>query len=432
MSRTVALWVVLVFLTALCGVTYGSVSASSPDTWVSKASMTAARAYLGVAVVDERIYAIGGDGGSEIGNCMTGAAMTNNVVNVTEAYDPILDSWVSKAPMPTSRARFGTAVCPGKIYCIGGYNGANVYYGPESYDWKTEYYDVGANEVYDPAMDAWENKTSLPTPRFAPATNIVNGKIYVIGGHTMTDLGRAFNVNEVYDPETDTWATKTPAPFNVSCPASAVVDNKIYVLGENPDAIWRNVIIIYDPASDNWSIGEAAPVSYAATAAATTGAKAPKRIYFFDENRTDVYNPASGAWMNGTMAPTDRLIASAVAFDDLIYLIGGRTGQWGYMTFMYPSTLNEQYTPFGYGGASIPEPTATAPTTTPTPTATPSPTVTPETSTPSSSPAPSSSPPETQLFPTSPAVAASVIAAVTVGAGSLVYFKKRKREAALT
>lgn len=382
--------------------------------------MTAARAYLGVAVVDGRIYAIGGDGGSEIGNCMTGAGMTNNVVNVTEAYDPILDLWVSKAPMPTHRALFGTAVYQGKIYCIGGYNGANVFYGPESYNWKTEYYDVGANEVYDPGTNTWETKASMPTPRFSAATNIVNGKIYVIGGHTMTNLWSNFNLNEAYDPETDSWATKTPAPFNVSCPASAVVDNKIYVLGEDPDANWQNVILIYDPASDSWSVGDAAPVSHAATAGATTGVKAPKRIYFFDENRTDVYDPSSGTWTTGATAPTDRLIAKAAVIDDLFYLIGGRTGQRGYMTFMYPSTLNEQYTPVGYGKAGGPEPTATAPTATPTPTATPAPPAKPE-----SPPTPSSSLPEPEHFPTTLVAVASVTAVVVIGGGLLVYFRKR-------
>jgi len=420
MSKSAALLLVFVFLTALCAVTYGSVFASSSDTWVTKGSMTAARAYLGVAVVDGTIYAIGGDEGSETGNCMTGTSRTNNVVNVTEAYDPVLDSWVSKAAMPTSRALFGTAVYQGKIYCIGGYNGANVFYGPESYDWKTEYYDVGASEVYDPVMDTWETKTSMLTPRFSAATNIVNGKIYVIGGYTTTDRAMVFNVNEVYDPETDSWATKTPAPLNVSCPASAVVDNKIYVLGrEGPDANWQYeyVIMIYDPESDSWSIGDAAPVSHAATAGATTGVKAPKRIYFFDENRTDIYDPSTGTWTTGVTAPTDRLIAKVAVVDDLFYLIGGRTGQWGYMTFMYPSTLNEQYTPVGYETASSPEPTATAPIVTPSPTA--------KTD---SFPTPSPSPPETEPFPTLPVSAASIIVAVIIGATLLVYFKKRKRE----
>ncbi len=420
MRKSVFLPFALIFLTVSCTVTYTSVSASSADTWVSKTPMTVARAYLGVAVVDGKIYAIGGDEGSETGNCMTGTGMTNNVVNVTEAYDPVLDSWVSKASMPTSRALFGTAVYQGKIYCIGGYNGAIVFYGPESYDWKTEYYDVGANEVYDPAMDTWETKASMLTPRFSAATNIVNGKIYVIGGHTMTDLWKNFNLNEVYDPETNSWTTKTPAPLNVSCPASAVVDNKIYVLGEDPNADWQNVILTYDPASDSWSIGDVTPVGHAATAGATTGVKAPKRIYFFDENRTDIYNPASGTWTTGTAAPTDRLIAKAAVVDDLFYLIGGRTGQWGYMTFMYPSTLNEQYTPVSYGTANDPEPTATAPTVTPTPTATPSSAANPE-----SPPTPSPSSAEIQPFPTVPVLAISA-AAVVVAAGLLFCFQKRR------
>jgi hypothetical protein len=351
MSKTVALLLVLFFSAALLITTVKPVYSTSPieDSWKAKKPMTVARAYLGVAVVDGKIYAIGGDEGSETGNCMTGTSMTYNVVNVTEAYDPILDSWSSKSPMPTSRALFGTAVYKKKIYCIGGYNGATVFYGPESYNWKTEYYDVGANEVYDPALDTWETKTSMPTPRFSAATNIVNGKIYVIGGHTQKDLWRDFNLNEVYDPESDSWTKRTPAPLNVSCSASAVVDNKIYVLGEDPNANWRHRIMTYDPASDSWSIGGFAPVSHAATLGATTGVRAPKRIYFFDENQTDVYNPSSGTWTTGTAAPTIRLIAKAVVYEDLFYLIGGRTGQWGYMTFMYPSALNEQYTPIGYG-----------------------------------------------------------------------------------
>jgi N-acetylneuraminic acid mutarotase len=421
MRKTTALLLVLVFLTASCIVASRSVSASSPNTWASRAPMNAARAYLGVAVVNGKIYAIGGDEGSEIGNCMTGTSMTHLVVNFTEEYDPNLDTWASKTPMPTSRALFGVAIYENRIYCIGGYNGATVFIGPESYNWKTEYYDVGANEVYDPAMDTWETNASMPTPRFSAATNIVNGKIYVIGGHTMTDLWSNFNLNEVYDPETDSWATKTPAPFNVSCPASAVVDNKIYVLGEDPSANWRNVILIYDPESDSWSIGDAAPVSHAATAGATTGVNAPKRIYFFDENRTDVYDPASNSWTVGATAPTDRLIARAAVIDDTFYVIGGRTGQWGYMTFMYPSTLNEQYTPIGYGAPDTPTPSPSPtplPSPSPTQTATPSPTAT--------TPSEPTSTPRPEPFPTAPVAAASVASATAIGISLLLYFKKRK------
>lgn len=338
--------------------------------------MSHVRAYLGVAAVNGKIYAIGGDEGTEMGNCMTGASMTNNVVNYTEEYDPLLNVWASKADMPTARALFGTAVYSGKIFCIGGYNGATIFIGPESWNWKTEYYDADANEAYDPAADTWQTLTPLPTPRYKAATNIVDGKIYVIGGHTMTNLYTTLNVNEVYDPATDSWATKTPAPLPVGSYASVVIDNKIYVLGTNPDADWQMNLMVYDPASDTWTTKNKTPLSYAATAAVTTGANALKRIYYFDENRIDIYDPASDTWSTGTAAPTVRLIAKAVTLDDAIYLIGGRTGQWGYMTFMHPSNLTEQYLPIGYGSpdiaASTPTPSPTpAPSTNPTTTTSP-------------------------------------------------------------
>jgi N-acetylneuraminic acid mutarotase len=419
MNKRAALLLVFIFLMASCVIAYRPVSAASPNSWTPKTPMRVARAYLGVAVVNGKIYAIGGDEGSEMGNCMTGTSMTNNVVNVTEEYDPNLDTWASKAPMPTDRALFGTAVYQNKIYCIGGYNGEDIVINAGTYEWKTEYYDVGANEVYDPATNTWQTKTSLPTPRFSAATTIVNGKIYVIGGRTMTDLWSNFNLNEAYDPETDSWTTKTPAPFNVSCPASAVVNNKIYVLGEDPNANWKNVILIYDPANDSWSVGDPTPISHAATAGATTGVNAPKRIYFFDENKTDVYDPKSNNWTVGTAAPTDRLIAKVAVVDDMFYLIGGRTGQWGYMTFMYPSTLNEQYTPIGYG-----TPDTATPTPSPTLLPTPTPTLTPPPSeSPDSSPAATSLNKDSETSANIVAVASGVSAAA-IGFG--IYFKKRK------
>jgi N-acetylneuraminic acid mutarotase len=311
---------------------------AAEDSWVSKTSMNKARAYLGVAVVDRKIYAIGGDQGSLIGNAMTAVGMTSKTTNATEEYVPSLNKWKLKTPMPTARARLGTAVYQNKIYCIGGYS-ANLIGG-------TNYFDLEANEVYDPINDTWESKAPLPTPRHSPATNMVNGKIYVIGGYSITTHS-ILNVAEVYDPTSNTWATISPPPLEVGSGSSAVVDSKIYTLGHNSSA-WESFIQVYDPLTENWSIKGSTPVSAFASAAVTTGSSAPKRIYFFDENRTDVYNPADDSWVEGTPAPTPRPLAAAAVIDDLIYLVGGRTGQWGYMTLMYPSALCEQYSPIDY------------------------------------------------------------------------------------
>ena len=56
-----------------------NVNATAEDSWTTKASMPTARAQLGVAVVNGKIYAIGGENNSATGP---------NVLNINEAYDP--------------------------------------------------------------------------------------------------------------------------------------------------------------------------------------------------------------------------------------------------------------------------------------------------------------------------------------------------------
>jgi hypothetical protein len=116
-----------------------------------------------------------------------------------------------------ARALLGFAVVNGKIYAIGGNNQSNG-----------NIQCVDTNEEYDPATETWEPKVSMPTPRMGMQANVVDGKIYVIGGNS--------SANKVYNPATDSWTTKTAVPsapalmWAWSC-ASVVVDNKINVMG---------------------------------------------------------------------------------------------------------------------------------------------------------------------------------------------------------
>lgn len=103
MKKGVVLMLVFFFLMGPIVVQVKPVSADSPDSWMSRASMPTARAFFGVAVVDEKIFAIGGAGG------------------VNEVYDPATDTWATRKPMPNPRC-FATTLYEGKIYCIGGYS----------------------------------------------------------------------------------------------------------------------------------------------------------------------------------------------------------------------------------------------------------------------------------------------------------------------
>ena len=62
-------------------------TARAPNTWEAVASMPTARAQLGVAVVNGKIYAIGGESNDH------GPIL----LNITEEYDPPTNTWTTKA-----------------------------------------------------------------------------------------------------------------------------------------------------------------------------------------------------------------------------------------------------------------------------------------------------------------------------------------------
>ena len=191
-------------------------------------------------------------------------------INSTEAYDPATDTWVEKAPMPTSRDGLAAAAFQGKIYCFGGRNVSKDYS-----------ISTNVNEAYDTETDSWEIKTPMPTARSGLQTSEVGGKIYLIGGWIESEsssfLEKSAQV-EIYDPVTDTWATGSPTPTAVAGYASAVLDGKIYIVsGVASGSTKTNLTQIYDPKPDKWSFGAPIPMSVTAAAAgATTGDESGK------------------------------------------------------------------------------------------------------------------------------------------------------------
>jgi N-acetylneuraminic acid mutarotase len=345
MSKSVALLLVLVFLSASCLMVAKPAFSSADvaeDSWVSKAPMQEARGSLGVAVVNGKIYAIGGS------TYHRKWPVTNGFVGTNEEYDPVTDTWTFKKPMPIPKYGFAIAVYQNKIYCIGGVTG---------YSTSTGRSITGANHVYDPETDTWETKASMPTARWLLQANVVNGKIYLIGGQ---NGGSYTGVNEVYDPLTDSWTTKAPMPTAAQSYASAVVDNKIYVVGGFSKAplFWSNLNQIYNPETDKWHLGTPAPSSVSDGAAgATSGVIAPKRIYVMGVKSYNglgsppclnrVYDPEKDIWAASADVPTNRLNFGAAVVNDKLYAIGGCV--YNVLGFVAPSAVNEQYTPIGYG-----------------------------------------------------------------------------------
>jgi N-acetylneuraminic acid mutarotase len=311
---------------------------AAENEWTAKASMPTARGGLGVAVVNGKIYAIGG--------------LNNDTqLDVNEEYNPVTNTWTTKESMPTARSGFAVAVYQNKIYCIGGTVG-------DSEDLVSGF--TGVNEVYDPVQNIWETKASMPTPRADLCASVADGKIYLIGGKEYWGVEPFYHelaVNEVYNPANNSWSTMSSMPIPAFGYASEVVDDKIYVIGgarefqeqlANLTAIGANQV--YDSTNNTWSSRASLPVvvSYAA-ACVTSGVTAPRRIYVvggFDQsnysNATYAYDFENDVWSSGALMPMARAYLGLAVVDDALYAIGGFDG-------LNLLAVNEQYVPLGYG-----------------------------------------------------------------------------------
>jgi hypothetical protein len=134
--------------------------------WTPKVSMKQERMDHQAVAVNNKIYIIGGVGGSsDPTNC--------GIEQSVEVFDPAINRVDTAASLNTGRRFFGAAEANGKIYAIGGLSSLNS--------------DTLASvEEYDPVKNTWSYKAALPTGRFGCAAASWQGRIYLVGGAEKT------------------------------------------------------------------------------------------------------------------------------------------------------------------------------------------------------------------------------------------------------
>ena len=310
MSKGLASILVFVLLSTACLVLANQVSGAfvGENQWVSKKPMPKGKADYGLAQVNGKIYAIGGYPNP----------------NITEEYDPNTDSWTTKAAMPTARFNFAIATFENKIYCIGGSELSSSFYQSSLVS--------GAIEVYDPARDTWEIKNPMPTPMTQLEANVVNDKIYLVGGRTGGQYSTV-STNQVYDPITESWTSKAPMSYPVADYASTVINGKIYVIGgqdEFNNPMNLNTTQIYDIKQDSWSFGH--PLAFALLDSAACTLPYSNTIYLVGGQigsngsstaTVQVYDVDNDKWVFGPSLNTARFRLSIVVIGNSIYAMGG-------------------------------------------------------------------------------------------------------------
>jgi N-acetylneuraminic acid mutarotase len=178
-----------------------------------------------------------------------GGYIGGSALNDWQEFDPATGKWTMKANMPGTnidRSAGITFVANGKAY---------LGLGAEKYLALT----LDAKQLtdlweYDPALDKWTQKQSLPdTGRNASAVFVINNKAYVVGGETDKSGSTTNDVWE-YDPSNNKWTAKGTYPGgHVDYATGFAINNKGYVFGGGGMGSTPNSKALYEYNGSAWT-----------------------------------------------------------------------------------------------------------------------------------------------------------------------------------
>lgn len=194
---------------------------TTTDTWNSGPMLPEARGAGAAAIVDRTIHYFGG---------MDETRTIDESDHWALDLDNLAAGWVERAKLPNARNHLGAAVVNGKIYAMGGEKDGSHNEGDDPGD---EHYreNQDAVQMYDPVTDVWTDVASLPQPasHFHQSTTVWQGHIILVGGeHAHND---AISDVLAYDPVTDTWEHLTSLPAERRALGAGIINGKIIVAG---------------------------------------------------------------------------------------------------------------------------------------------------------------------------------------------------------
>ncbi|XP_043925948.1 kelch-like protein 6 isoform X2 [Protopterus annectens] len=169
---------------------------SSINKWIQIEYMNSGRWRHKMAVLNGKVYVIGGFDGIQR-------------VNSVEVYDSFHNCWTEAAPLLLNVSSFAAASCKKRLYVIGG--------GPNGK------LATDKNQSFDPAANKWSLKADMPVE--AKCINAASFKdhIYVVGG--------AMKALYSYSPDEDTWCLVTQFSHERASCGIAACSNKLFITG---------------------------------------------------------------------------------------------------------------------------------------------------------------------------------------------------------
>ena len=148
------------------GMALRSVECFDPSTgqWSAVAPMNSVRDGAAVATVGGKLYAVGGAGGPLDGDVA--------FLSSAECFDSSTGLWSPIAAMSTARCYHDVAMLAGKLYAVGGSSEDD-----EDDD------ALSAVECFDPSTGQWSPVADMGAARNSTGVSVSDGKLYAVGGH---------------------------------------------------------------------------------------------------------------------------------------------------------------------------------------------------------------------------------------------------------
>jgi len=259
-------------------------------------------------------------------------ALDNDEHRFEERFDMVVGlepAWApaeeSPSAMDQGRWAHASAVHDGKIYVFGGRDGGDV---------------LDHVEIYDPVADAWTEGAPMPSPRYDARAFAYGDSIYVAGGYEPN--GAVHLRIDAYHPATDSWADYDPADAGKTMPEARIgfgLDERRHV-GEPGYLLLFGGFSAGEPRSFSMKYGFG---SGRWTHDFTNEMRFPRRDFGFAElggytwaaggsedgaqpsARLERYDPGPKVWVIQANMPTARRHPAMASYGQHLYVFGGST-----------------------------------------------------------------------------------------------------------
>ncbi len=314
------------------GITY-TLAANNSD-WRVEEDMLQRRGEHANAIVDGKLYVMGGIAGHD------------NGPRAVEVYNFATNQWSAVSQLPVHKNHFtiGASVYGNEIWVCGGKPE-----GPGSIGSKSV-------NVYNTATNFWRKGPDLPEDHWAGPAVIVGNKLHVLSGgiRKFTTTNHHF-VLDLTD-EAAGWKTLKEVPQPRVHVAGVALGGKIWMIGGELSHAHdgdTKTVQVYDPATDTWNLNvpqlpearshlEWATFVYENRIYSVSGvnsANTPR-----GQETIYVYSDETGKWNRTFDLPGKLVSPGAKIYQDRMYVFGGGVNDWfeGDMVSVYSREIENK------------------------------------------------------------------------------------------